>query len=487
MKPNSLPVVVIGAGPVGLAAAAHLAIRNLPYLVLERGLKPATAMRDWAHVTIFSPWMFNVDSAARELLEDTGWSLAAKDLDRDPTGRELIDRYLEPLAGHPKIAPFIRYGAEVVAVTRQDMDLLPNDGRADRPFELVVMSADGGEIRLRARAVIDATGTWSTPNPAGANGVLAEGERQCGTRVRYGIPDVRQADRERYAGKRVLVIGSGHSAMDVILDLSRLKTEVPSTEIVWAMRSTPTAKTFGGADADQLASRGALGSRTKALIDQGLVTLVAPFRTNRFAMSDDQIIVTGNSGNDERDERVDEVVVATGFRPDFAMYSELRLDLDPAVQAPRALAPLIDPNFHSCGSVPPHGHRELEQPEPDFFMVGMKSYGRAPTFLMATGYEQVRSVVAALAGDLAAADDVRLVLPETGVCEGVGHTESAGACCAKLGSAGIAPPGLIAVADGCCGGPAAEDASSCCVADSKAKQAGKAGCGCGSSSPQVAG
>ena len=485
MKSNSLPVVVIGAGPVGLAAAAHLAIRNLPYLVLERGLKPATAIRNWAHVTIFSPWRFNVDSAARGLLELTGWSLPAEDLDRDPTGEELIERYIEPLAKHPRIAPYIRYGAEVVAVTRHDMDLLRNEDRAGQPFELVVKSAGGGETRLRARAVIDATGTWSTPNPAGANGLPAQGERQCGSRIRYGIPDVRQADRERYAGKRVLVIGSGHSAMDVVLDLARLKTVVPSTEIVWAMRSTPTAKTFGGADADQLASRGALGSRTKALTDQGLVTLVAPFRTNRFAMSGDQVIVTGNSGNDERSERVDKVVVATGFRPDFTMYLELRLDLDPAVQAPRALAPLIDPNLHSCGSVPPHGHRELAQPEPNFFMVGMKSYGRAPTFLMATGYEQVRSVVAALAGDLAAADDVRLVVPETGVCEGVGHTASA--CCAKPNSADIVSPGSIVVADGCCGGPAADDASSCCVAGSKAKQAGNAGCGCGDIRAQVAG
>ena len=110
------------------------------------------------------------------------------------------------------------------------------------------------------------------------------------------------------------------------------------------------------------------------------------------------------------------VVAATGFRPDLAILGEVRVDLDPGLESPVALAPLIDPAFHSCGSVQPHGHRELAQPEPGLYLVGLKSYGRAPTFLVTTGNEQVRSVAAAIAGDLEAADEVRLVLPETGVC-----------------------------------------------------------------------
>ena len=113
---------------------------------------------------------------------------------------------------------------------------------------------------------------------------------------------------------------------------------------------------------------------------------------------------------------VDRIIVATGLRPDLAMTRELRLDLDPWLESPRALAPMIDPNLHSCGTVPPHGYKALAHPEPGYFAVGIKSYGRAPTFLMATGYEQVRSVAAHLAGDEAAANEVRLVLPETGVC-----------------------------------------------------------------------
>jgi hypothetical protein len=169
---------------------------------------------------------------------------------------------------------------------------------------------------------------------------------------------------------------------------------------------------------------------------------------------------------------VDELVVATGFRPDFDFLREVRLSLDPVVECPPTLAPLIDPNIHSCGTVRPHGARELAQPEPGFYFAGMKSYGRAPTFLMLTGYEQVRSIVAEIAGDREAASRVELVLPETGVCSGPGSVLAP-----AVATAGAAASATAAT--GCCGGPAAEPAAGCCVADAKAKEDGKKGCGCG--------
>jgi hypothetical protein len=157
---------------------------------------------------------------------------------------------------------------------------------------------------------------------------------------------------------------------------------------------------------------------------------------------------------------VDRIIVCTGQRPDLVMTRELRLDLDPWLESSRALGPMIDPNLHSCGTVPPHGHKELSHPEPGYYAVGIKSYGRAPTFLMATGYEQVRSVAASLAGDAKAADEVRLVLPETGVCT-------------------VNIPGLeLEESSGCCGGPAPANVDACCVADANAKAGGKSGCGC---------
>jgi thioredoxin reductase len=442
---KSLPIAVIGAGPIGLAAAAHLATRNLPFVVIEAGGGPGAAVAEWGHVTIFSPWRFNIDAAARALLEPTGWRI--DELDRDPTGRELVERYLAPLAAHPRIAPHLRFRSRVVAVTRQAMDRVPSKGREERPFEIAAVGASGQQETLLARAVIDASGTWRSPNPAGASGVPAVGEKAAAARIRYGIPDAFGAERSRYAGRKVLVIGSGHSAMDAVIGLARLKAEAPRTTALWAMRSAPTAKTFGGLTDDQLASRGALGERAKAAVDRGDIVIVAPFRVAAFSLAEGGVSVSGETAGGMRTIAVDEVIVATGFRPDYSALSEIRLDLHPWLECPRVLGPLIDPNEHSCGTVPPHGVRELEQPERDFYVVGMKSYGRAPTFLMMTGYEQVRSVVAALAGDREAALATRLVLPETGVCEGPGLSDEAASC---------APAGVAAAPAACCGTPKAK-------------------------------
>ncbi len=453
---SSLPIVIIGAGPVGLAAAAELAVRKMPFVVLEMGNATAAAVREWGHITFFSPWRFNVSCAARELLEPTGWQHPEPDM--DPKGHELVSLYLEPLTRHPQIAPHLRLGAKVVSVTRLAMDRVPSKGREQRPFE-IVGEVNGRQERLLARAVIDASGTWRSPNPAGASGVPAEGEIASAARIRYGIPDVAGAERARYAGKRVAVIGAGHSAMDGLLGLARLKRDVPATAIHWLMRSPVDDKTYGGGPEDQLSSRGALGERTKALVDQGLVEIIAPFRTTSFALTGEVIEITGETQN----VTASEVIVATGFRPDLSMLSEIRLDLHSWLECPRELGPLIDPNEHSCGDVPPHGAIELTQPERDFYIAGMKSYGRAPTFLMATGYEQVRSIVAALDGDWVAARETHLALPQTGVCEGIGHVEE-----------------LSGAADACCGGPSKANADACCVADEEVKAAGGSGCGCGS-------
>ena len=189
---------------------------------------------------------------------------------------------------------------------------------------------------------------------------------------------------------------------------------------------------LGGGAADQLPARGALGRAVRRLLDDGAIELVTAFQTEGIGRDGDRVVVVDG----RRSLVVDEVIAATGFRPDLALLGELRLELDDRVEAPRLLAPLIDPNVHSCGSVPPHGVDELSHPDAGVYVVGMKSYGRAPTFLLRTGYEQVRSVAAALAGDWEAARQVELVLPETGVCSVraasstvVDDEPAAAACC----------------------------------------------------------
>jgi len=401
-----LPVAVIGAGPIGLAAAAHLRSRGETPIVFEAGAQVGAAIREWGHVRLFSPWRYLVDRQSTALLQQTGWSMPQSEA--LPLGRELVEQYLEPLGAHPAIAPTLRLQTEVLSISRRAHDKMKNGARADEPFVIRVRCPDGSEDEMLARAVIDASGTWRTPNPLGANGMSALGEAAAGEHIAYGIPDVLGTAHERYAGKRVLVVGSGHSAFNVLLDL------VQATDsIAWAVRRTSIGQLFGGEQNDALPARGALGARARQLVDSGKVRLVS-MRVARLQSTPDGLLVAGE--DDQLVGPVDEIIGSTGFRPDLEITRELRLGLDPASEAPSALAPRIDPNVHSCGTVSPHGAEELKHPEPDFFTVGMKSYGRAPTFLMLTGYEQVRSVVAALVGDWEAARNVELVLPETGVC-----------------------------------------------------------------------
>ena len=422
------PVVVVGAGPQGLAAAAHLLERGLEPLVLEAGDAAADAVREWAHVRTFSPWSELVDPAAVRLLSASGW---AQPDEGYPTGGEWVEAYLEPLAA--ALGDRVRYGTRVTGVSRRGRDRLVSDGRAEQPFTVHVSTA-AGEARLDARGVVDASGTWTRPNPAGADGLPALGERAAAAagRLTYRPPTREQV--AGLAGRHVVVVGSGHSALTAVIDLAERARTAPETKVTWALRRGAVGDTFGGGAADELPRRGALGVRARQAVADGLVDLVTGFRVESVLL-DEQAGALLVAEDGRTLPTADHVVVLTGFRPDLSFLSELRLDLDPVLQAPRRLAAEIDPNLHSCGSVSPHGAAELAQPEPGLYLVGMKSYGRAPTFLAMTGYEQVRSVAAALAGDHEAAARVELVLPDTGVCGGSGlfdapATAASGGCCA---------------------------------------------------------
>ncbi|WP_433697367.1 NAD(P)-binding domain-containing protein [Nocardiopsis sp. CA-288880] len=451
------PVVVIGAGPAGLAAAAELVARDLPVLVLEKGGRAGAAVSGWGHVRLFSMWRDLVDPAAEKLLAATGWR--RPDDGGYPTGREWVDAYLAPLA--TVLGDRIRFGAEVTGVSRLGRDRVVDAAREDQPFTVRVRTG-AGEERITARAVVDASGTWNAPNPAGGDGLPALGEGAAAERMSYRIPDLAApAVRARHAGRTTAVVGRGHSALTALVALASLARESPGTKAVWVLRRGGIGDAFGGGAADQLAARGALGQRARAAVEAGHVRVVTGFRTTEVhAEQDGHLVLIDENGREL--EPVDEVVALTGFRPDLSFLSEIRLGLDSTLQAPVGLAPLIDPNQHSCGTVYPHGAAELSHPEEGFFLAGMKSYGRAPTFLALTGYEQVRSIAAHLAGDHEAAARVELTLPETGVCGGAGLFDDptatkadAGGCCGPAGS--VAEP--AAARGGLHGGPHGAEAS----------------------------
>ncbi|MFE1586379.1 NAD(P)-binding domain-containing protein [Streptomyces sp. NPDC058737] len=463
MSTQQLPVVVVGAGPVGLAAATHLVERGIEPLVLEAGARAGAAVREWSHVRLFSTWGEVVDPAAEKLLAPTGWT--RPDPAAYPSGGEWAERYLQPLAD--ALGDKVRTGATVTGVSRAGRDRIVDADRERQPFVVHVEYAGGREERILARAVIDASGTWATPSPAGGSGLPALGEKAAADRITYRVPDLKDPTvRARHAGRRTAVIGSGASAFTALAYLAELaeSADGAGTKGVWVLRRGISASTFGGGTADQLPARGALGLAAKAAVDAGHADAVTGFRTEAVERAaDGRLVLVGEDGR--RLDPVDEVIVLTGFRPDLSFLDELRLGLDERLQAPLALAPLIDPNQHSCGTVYPHGHRELSHPEQGVYLVGMKSYGRAPTFLAMTGYEQVRSVAAAIAGDLDSADRVELTLPETGVCGGAGLFDTpdtgqaeGGGCC------GAPEPQLLKLVVPTAAGAAAEEApgGGCC-------------------------
>ncbi|WP_068610238.1 NAD(P)-binding domain-containing protein [Paenibacillus swuensis] len=433
---NQLPTAIIGGGPIALAAAAQLVKRNKPFVLFERGSQVGASVLSWEHVRMFSPWEFNIDSSAKELLIETDWSEPPQD--RMPTGKELVQLYLEPLSQLDSIKPFIHLESKVKAIYRKGFDKMKTAGREQAPF-IIEYENQGQVNRTEASAVIDATGTWLTPNPISANGNPADGEQEHADHIMYGIPDILGLSKQRYSGKNIAVIGSGHSAIQSLTLLHELKLHIPETTIHWVLRKQNVSDAFGGGENDGLPARGELGTRANQYVQNGNILVHTPFLIQQI-MNNEETSTLSLHGTKLTQaysiDKIDEIIVATGARPDFSFIRELRFTADTAVESVSQLADLIDPNIHSCGTVRPHGESELRQPEKNFYIVGSKSYGRAPTFLLATGYEQVRSVVAALSGDFEAAREVKLHLPETGVCS-IPNTPAADyqeTCCTNISS-----------------------------------------------------
>ncbi|HEX2274494.1 MAG TPA: NAD(P)-binding domain-containing protein [Acidimicrobiales bacterium] len=314
MERSSLPVAVIGAGPVGLAAAAHLHERGIPFVVFEVGDDIAASVRAWAHVRLFSPWGFNIDPEARRLLETGGWT--APDPDEHPTGGDLIEQYLEPLALLPGISANLRTKRLVTWVTRLGVDKVRTAGRAQAPFVLATDSPYGFE-RTLASAVIDASGTWTQPNPLGADGRPAIGERRANGRIDYGIPDVLGRDRPRYSARRIAVVGSGHSAQNLVRDLAALAVRHPCTSVTWVLRRARPGQTLGGGRDDQLPERARLGAEARALVASRVVAFETGFHVDELVTADHGVVLLSADGR--KLGPFDRVVAATGFRPDLGM------------------------------------------------------------------------------------------------------------------------------------------------------------------------
>ncbi len=407
--PSRNSLAIIGAGPIGLEAAFAALDAGLDVHVFERG-EIASHPIAWGHVRMFTPWRMNLGPATRAHLERSGWT--APPAGECPTGLELAERALQPAAALPEIRARIHPHAQVIHVSRRGAlkaDLLASPERRERPFRLLVRDHGGRESFLHAFAVVDASGTYAQPNWAGDGGIPARGELYLAPQMSYHLDDVLGLRRERYAGRRVMVIGGGLSAATVVCDLVKLAADAPGTSVVWVTNRAADRLYAPIAD-DPLPGRAALVKEARALVGGASPAVAhvgeAWVEDFEFNSATHRYRVRLRIGEQARLEEVDQVIVNCGFGPDNSIYRELQVHECYASRAPMKLAAALlaagGEGAGDCLQVPAMGVETLASPEPCFYILGSKSYGRASNFLLETGYRQVADVTARLAADLAA-------------------------------------------------------------------------------------
>jgi len=401
--PESHPrLAILGAGPTGLEAALAAADLGWPFTLYEAADGPAAHVREWGHVRLFTPWDLDVSPRMARHLEAAGVAVPAGT--GCPTGDELCERLLDPVAALPEIAPAVRFGARVVSVGRRGLlkhEEIATAERGAKPFRLLVSRADGGEEVVDADVVLDCTGTWGHPNTTGDGGIPAVGESGLEGQIRRTLPDV-AAEEAEWAGRTVLVVGSGHSAQTAAGDLAALARRQPTTEVVWAVRSPEP--TWGAVADDPLPERAALVERSRALAGDGepAVRMETGVVVEAMAERDGRLAVTLRNGTTS-EVVVDKVLSLTGAVGDNSIYRQLQVHECYATAAPINLsAALLGAAGGDCLQQESHGVDVLRNPEPNFFILGSKSYGRVNQFLMRVGWEQVDEVLSALTAPVGA-------------------------------------------------------------------------------------
>jgi cation diffusion facilitator CzcD-associated flavoprotein CzcO len=384
-------IAVLGAGPTGLEAALAAHERGWDVTVYEAAPHVAGHVRAWGHVRLFTPWEMDLSPRVRALLDDVPTG------DLPPTGHELANA-LERAAG--VLGDRVRLSHRVDAVAREGLlksEEIGTDRRARQPFRLLLTGPGGEERTATADVVLDCTGSWGNPSPLGDGGIPAPGERSLGDRVVRRLPDV-LGDPDRWTGRHVLLVGAGNSAQTVARDLAAV-----GARLTWAVRARRPA--WGAVAGDPLPARTALveSSRRLAAGVDG-VTLVTGVVVEQLRAEGERIaVVLRNRDGGRRELVVDDVVAMTGTAPDASLYRQLQVHECYATEGPMALAAsLMADGAADCLTQPALGVDALRNPEPRFFVLGIKSYGRNPTFLLRVGWEQVAEVLAALDAELGA-------------------------------------------------------------------------------------
>ena len=392
-------IAILGAGPIGLEAALYARFLGYEVVVFEAG-EVAASVRRWGHVRMFTPFGMNCSPLGLAAIHAQDESYRPPADDELLTGQEWIDRYLLPLSQTDLLADHLRLSTVVLSVSKEELlkgDLPGSSERGDFPFRLLLMG-DTGERVERFDAVIDCTGVFQQRNWLSRGGVATLAEMELQDQIEYTLPDFAGRDRERYAGKHTLLVGAGMSAATNLLALVELAESAPGTRVTWITRREGLAGSGGPVEIienDRLPHRLALALRANELASGGSTVKWLP-RTivetiqGRGAKGPFEIELSGAHGGNLP---VDQIIANVGFRPNNTIYEELQVHECYATQGPMKLAAaLAGQGSADCLDQKACGPQTLLNPEPNFYILGAKSFGRKSNFLLSVGLEQIREV-----------------------------------------------------------------------------------------------
>jgi hypothetical protein len=398
------PVAVLGAGPIGLEVALAARDAGLGVRTYEASPRPAGHVRQWGHVRLFTPWSMNVSPRMARGLAELGRDVGSDDPQASPTGHELADRVLDPLWSLDGIGDGLSTGVRVVAVGRDGTlkhEAIGGGERHRRPFRILLRDDQGREWVERAQRVFDCTGTWGNPNPLGDGGIPAPGEGSLAHRISRRIPNL-EREASEWAGRRILLAGAGHSAQTAVRELARLAEEEGKTQVHWVLRDA--SPDWGAVEDDPLPLRRELTTAAGELAS-GASPAVTAWRgcvVERLENggSGVRVQLRGDEGTG-REVEVDRVLSLTGGVGDHMLHRQLQVHECYATCGPMKLSAALlgaagDAGGTDCLEQESHGAETLKNPEPNFFILGDKSYGRNSTFLMRVGWAQVDEVFGAL-------------------------------------------------------------------------------------------
>lgn len=395
-------IAVLGAGPIGLEAALYARCLGYDVDVYERGTVGEN-LRRFAHVRLFSPFRMNASSLGLAALEAQDPHWAPPDADALLTAGELVESYLLPLSRSDLLVDSIREQVRVLAVGRDGSlkgELVGDASRGERPFRILLENADGQQQLAEADVVLDASGTFGNPNSLGRGGIPALGESAATGRIEHGLPDLSGEDRSRYANRRLLVLGAGYSAATNIIALAQLAEEEHETHITWITRRV-TNDIEGPIPLianDRLPERDRIARTANDIVrgERDCLTHWPGTTIDRIESQGDGWVVH-TVGRHAGTIEVDRILANVGFRPDSSIYSELQIHECYASSGPMKLAATLG-SSPDCLDQIGGGPQSLLNPEPNFYILGAKSYGRNSKFLIKIGLEQIRDVFKLIGG-----------------------------------------------------------------------------------------